>query len=306
MEKHEHRHLDHILNARNLNILTAFLVVLILIGAFIYSVHVIWMALVALFTAALVEYLFARFRKKKFELLGIAVTPFMLVAMLPPALPLWMVVVGAFFAVFFGKMIFGGLGKNIFNPALVGYLYLQISFPLQMTAQWLQPGSDLFASPTLLRVRDLAFSNETVMGFLLGDNAQSVGNTLQIAVLILGLLLIALKISDWRLPVSFGVSMIVLTWVFGLLYPGQFHHPLLSLFVGGAMFAMFFVITDPVSAPFSNLGKVVYGFGIALITVIIRGLAAFPEGIVFAVIIMNAVAPMIDSMKWVQPKEAKV
>ena len=99
--------------------------------------------------------------------------------------------------------------------------------------------------------------------------------------------------------------MVVFTFIFDAIYPENFHEGLMSIFVGGTLFAAFFVATDPVSAPFTNRGKLIYGIGIAFITVIIRGLAAFPEGFIFAIIIMNAIAPMIDSMKWVQPKEVK-
>jgi Na+-translocating ferredoxin:NAD+ oxidoreductase RnfD subunit len=163
-----------------------------------------------------------------------------------------MVAVGSFFSVFFGKMIFGGLGRNLFNPAIVGYLFLIITFPVELTTQYIVPGSDLFTSATLLRDRAFGFSLTNVTDILLGEYAGTIGNTFKLGVLILGLGLV-----------------------------------------------------DPVSAPFTNRGKLIYGIGIAFITVIIRGLAAFPEGFIFAIIIMNAIAPMIDSMKWVQPKEVK-
>ncbi len=305
MQNQVQGHLGHILNNKNMYILTAFLAVLLFISAFIYSFYVVLLGLVAILTALIVEYAFAYFRKKPFEMTGIFVTPLILTLLMPPELPLYMVVIGSFFSVFFGKMIFGGLGRNLFNPALVGYLFLIITFPVELTTQYIVPGSDLFTSATLLRDRSFGFSIANVTDILLGEYAGTIGNTLKLAVLILGVALLILKISDWRIPVSILVSMVVFTFIFDAIYPDKFHDAFMSIFVGGALFAAFFVATDPVSAPFTHWGKVIYGVGIALITIVIRGLAAFPEGFIFAIIIMNAIAPMIDSLKWVQPKEVK-
>lgn len=303
MQNQDQRHLGHILNNKNMYILTAFLVALLLISAFIYTFYVVLLGLVAILTALIVEYAFAYFRKKPFEMTGIFVTPLILTLLMPPELPLYMVGIGSFFSVFFGKMIFGGLGRNLFNPALVGYLFLIITFPVELTTQYIVPGSDLFTSATLLRDRSFGFSMTNVTDILLGEYAGTIGNTFKLAVLILGVGLLVLKISDWRIPVSILASMVVFTFIFDAIYPDKFHDAFMSIFVGGALFAAFFVATDPVSAPFTNWGKVIYGIGIAFISVIIRGLAAFPEGFIFAIIIMNTIAPMIDSMKWVQPKE---
>jgi Na+-transporting NADH:ubiquinone oxidoreductase subunit B/electron transport complex protein RnfD len=303
MQNQAHRHLDHILNNKNMYILTAFLVTLLIISAFIYSFYVVILGLVSVVVAGLVEYVFSYFRKKPFEKTGIMVTPLILTLLMPPLLPIYMIAIGSFFSVFFGKMIFGGLGRNLFNPAIVGYLFLIITFPVELTTQYIVPGTDLFTSATLLRDRSFGFSITNVTDVLLGEYAGTIGNTFKLGVIILGLGLIILKISDWRIPLSIVVSMVVFTFIFDAIYPENFHQGLMSIFVGGALFAAFFVATDPVSAPFTQRGKIIYGVGIAFITVIIRGLAAFPEGFIFAIIIMNSIAPMIDSMKWVQPKE---
>ena len=303
MQNQEQRHLGHILNNKNMYIFTAFLVTLLIISAFIYTFHVVILGIVAVAVGVLVEYAFSYFRKKPFDMTGIFVTPLILTLLMPPELPIYMVAIGSFFSVFFGKMIFGGLGRNLFNPALVGYLFLIITFPVELTTQFIVPGTDLFTSATLLRDRSFALTLTNVSDVLLGGYAGTIGNTFKLGVLILGLGLVVLKISDWRIPLSILVSMVVFTFLFDAIYPDKFHEGLMSIFVGGALFAAFFVATDPVSAPFTNWGKVVYGVGIALITVIIRGLAAFPEGFIFAIIIMNSIAPMIDAMKWVQPKE---
>jgi Na+-translocating ferredoxin:NAD+ oxidoreductase RnfD subunit len=301
MQNQDSKHLGHVLNKRNLNIMTIALLALLVVAAYTYDFYVFTMAVVAMFVSILVEYAFAHFRKKPFEPLGILVTPLIFTLMMPSNLPLYMVGVGAFFSVFFGKMIFGGLGRNIFNPAIVGYLFVIITFPVETTGNFLNPGTDVLSGPTVLRLRELSL--DQVEGLLFGSYAGTLGDTVRIAVLVLGLLLVVLKISDWRLPLSVLAGTVLFTFIFDTIYPENFHNPLLSIFVGGAMFTAFFIATDPVSAPFTNWGKIIYGLGIAFISVIIRGLAAFPEGFIFGVIIMNAIAPMIDGIKWIQPKK---
>lgn len=302
MQNQSVKHFEHVTNAKHSYVMTIALVALLTIAAFAYNFYVFLMALVSIVVAVVVEYAFAHFRKKPFQPIGILVTPLVFTLMMPSTLPLYMVGVGSFFAVFFGKMIYGGLGRNIFNPALVGYLFIIITFPVESSGTFLNPGTDILSGPTVLRIRDLSLSIETFEGLLFGNYAGTLGDTVRIGVIVLGLVLLVLKVIDWRIPLAVLFGTVLFTFLFGLGYPTQFHHPLLSIFVGGAMFSAFFVATDASSSPFTNWGKIIYGFGIAFISVMIRGLAAFPEGFIFGIILMNAIAPMIDSMKWLQPK----
>ena len=302
MQNQTLKHFERVTNVRHSYIMTIALLALLTIAAFTYNFYVFLMAIISIVVAVAVEYGFAHFRKKPFQPIGILVTPLIFTLMMPSTLPLYMVGIGSFFSVFFGKMIYGGLGRNIFNPAIVGYLFIIITFPVESSGTFYNPGTDILSGPTVLRIRDLSLSLETFQGLLFGEYAGTLGDTVRIGVIVLGLALLILKVIDWRIPLAILAGTIVFTFLFKLGYPTQFHNPLLSIFVGGAMFSAFFVATDISSAPFTNWGKVIYGFGIAFISVMIRGLAAFPEGFIFGIILMNAIAPMIDSMKWLQPK----
>lgn len=302
MQNQSVKHFERVTNVRHSYVMTITLIALLTIAAFTYSFYVFLIATVSIVVALGVEFGFSHFRKKPFQPIGILITPLIFALMIPASMPLYMVGIGSFFAVFFGKMIYGGLGRNIFNPALVGYLFIIITFPVESSVTFYVPGTDILSGPTLLRIRDLSLSLETFRGIMFGSYAGTLGDTVKIGVIVLGLVLLILKVIDWRIPLAVLLGTILFTFLFGLGYPTQFHHPLLSIFVGGAMFSAFFVATDISSAPFTQWGKIIYGFGIAFISVMIRGLAAFPEGFIFGIILMNAIAPMIDSMKWLQPK----
>ena len=259
--------------------------------------------MVSLVFAYIIEYAFAKFRKKEFDQ-GWMVTPLVFTLLLPPTAPWWMAAIGATFAVFFGKAIFGGTGKTIFNPAAVGYLFLLFAFPSRMLTQWLNPvTNDIVSGATPLnalnRGIDFPWSLQDLMiGNILGSN----GETFRIGISILGILLIILKVTDWKVPATYLATVFAINLVGGWLSPEKFRDPLLSLLVGGLLLGAFFMATDPVTAPQYNKSKILYGIGLGAITVIIRNFATFSEGVVFAIIIMNAIAPLIDSMKMNQQK----
>ncbi len=278
-----------------LRILVAFLMVLLGVATFIFGMQVIYLTLVSVVIAVIIEVAFSKIRKRPLDH-GILVTPLMVALLMPPTAPLWLVGIASGFGVFFGKAIFGGLGRNIFNPAAVGYLFVIISFPAQMATQWLNPRTDAISSATPLI--DLNAGNTidfTIWELLLGNVPGTLGETFRLGIIVLGIALIVLKIADWRIP-TFTLLTVYLLTAFGhMVFPKTFAvEPLVSLFVGGLMFGAFFIATDPVTAPLNKNGKIIYAIGIGIITVLIRNMAAFPEGIIFAVIIMNAVAPLID------------
>ncbi len=282
---------------RNLMIFTGFLLVLLIISAFLYGVYVFAIAAVAVVGAVAVELLFAKVRKLEFDQSWM-VSPLVLALMMPPRVELWVVAIGSIFGVFFGKAIFGGLGKNIFNPAVVGVLFVTISFPSLITAaEWIHPSIDGFAGATpLASLNSGGTFNYLFKDLLFGNVPGSIGETFRIGILVLGILLIVLKIADWRIPVSYLIAMFIFTGIGFVFSPDNFPNPLLSLFVGGLLFAAFFIATDPVTAPLKPLGKILYGVGLAFFTFLIRNFATFQEGIIFAVIIMNAIAPLLDDM----------
>ncbi len=281
---------------RNLLIMSVLMFALLLVGAFVYTFYVLLMGAVAVATALLVEFAFAKIRKIEYgkDIYGAFVTPLIFTLLMPPHLPLYMVVVGSGFAVFFGKSVFGGLGRNIFNPALVGYLFLLVTFPVEVGQSFIDPLTGTVLQSTNLA--DLTFTGTTqhIFGLLLGQYANTIGSTVMLGVWIVGAILLFLKIADWRIPLTVLLSSVVFTYVLGRFYPSQFHDAFISLFLGQLMFAAFFVATDPISGPQTSRAKIFYAIGIALITVVIRGLADAAEGVVYAIIIMNAVSPMLE------------
>jgi Na+-transporting NADH:ubiquinone oxidoreductase subunit B/electron transport complex protein RnfD len=241
-----------------------------------------------------VEVLFAKFRKKELDY-GWMVTPLVFTLFMPPTLPLWIAVVGSSFGTFFGKSLFGGLGKNIFNPAVVGVLFITISFPADMATTWLDPVSEVIKSTTpLIELNSGAAFNYSIGDLLIGQVAGALGETFKIGIIVLGLALIGMRIIDWRIPVFYLLTVFLFTYVGHLLDPTTYQDPVLSMLVGGVLFTAFFVATDPVTSPEMPTGRIFYAVGLGLITVVIRYYAAFSEGVIFAVIIMNAVAPLID------------
>lgn len=284
------------LSNRNIFILLSALFVLLIYGTVVFGLKAIWIALVSYVAAVIVEWTFAKIRKKKMGL-SFLITPLIFALMMPVTMDLWIVAVGSAFGVFFGKMIFGGQGKNIFNPALVGVLFVTVSFPLQMNTRWLNPETDLVAAVTpLISLNKALPMDYSMMDLLLGHVPGVIGETFRLGIIVLGLLLIILKVIDWRIPLSLIGTLFVITFLGNILLPNYFIDPVYSLLVGGLMFAAFFVATDPVSMPIKSWGRIIYGVGIGLLTVIIRNFATFPEGLTFSIVIMNAIAPLIDSL----------
>jgi len=282
---------------KQLHIYTASLLVLVAIGTVFFGWYVLAIPAVSIAASVAVEYLFGRAQMKKLDHTWM-LSPLVFALLMPPSIPLWMVVVGSAFGTFFGKSLFGGYGKNVFNPALVGALFLTISFPLQMTGQWPLPFAvDTLAGATPLRVlHGTGVFNIPLTDLLLGGTPGTIGEIFRLGILVLGMALIVLKVIDWRIPASFLGSVFVFNLLGQLFGLAKFVDPFYSLLVGGLLFGAFFVATDPVTAPTKPLARVLYGIGIGFFTVVIRNFAAFPEGITFAVVLMNAIGAQFDNL----------
>ncbi|CCV65240.1 Na+-transporting ubiquinone oxidoreductase subunit B [Paracholeplasma brassicae] len=284
-----------VLNNRNLVIMIGALLVILLGATFIFGAYSLLIAGVAIVFSGCVELIFAKTRKKGLDY-SILITPLIFALTMPPSVPLWVVAIGASFGTFFAKSLFGGLGKNIFNPAMVGYIFVTISFPRYLNTQWLNPKTDVIGSVTPLIGLNGGNLSESYMDLLLGVVPGSLGETFRIGILIIGLLLVVLKIVDWRIPVSILGTVFIVNLIGNQLNETYFSDPVASLLVGSVLFGSFFVASDPVSMPVSNWAKVIYGIGIAAIILIIRGNpGAYPAGMAFSVVIMNAFSPLIDS-----------
>jgi len=243
----------------------------------------------------LVEVSFAMARKKGIHE-GFLVTGLIFPLTLPPTVPLWIVAVGVAAGTLFGKEVFGGTGRNVFNPALVGRLFVTIAFPSIMTTSWQVPGSDAVTSATPLVMYKTGQTATALSHLLLGQAPGSMGEVFRIGLIAGGIFVIWTRVSEWRIPVSYLGSVAVLSALGHYALPGRVAPPLFQLFAGGLMLGAFFMATDPVTSPFTRPGKWVFGTMCGLLTVLIRGFSGYVEGVMFSIVIMNSLAPLIDHM----------
>ena len=237
---------------------------------------------------------------------GMFVTCILYPMILPPTIPFWMAAVGIAVGIILGKEVFGGTGKNIFNPAIVGRTFLSVTFPVEMASRWVPPfkggfggfvhwtqSTDVITSATPL----VNFKNgapDNLLDMLLGSTGGSMGETSAIIIIVCGILLVMTHIANWRLPFATITSAMIVASIMYAVSPGQFASPLYQLLGGGLLFGAFFMVTDPVTAPFTSKGKWIYGILIGLVTILIRNLSGFSEGMMFAILLMNMFAPSID------------
>ena len=241
------------------------------------------------------------------------ITGVLLAFNLPSCIPLWIVVIGALVSIGIAKMSFGGLGNNIFNPALVGRVFLLISFPVQMTT-WPSPqgfattDAVTGATPLALVKEALAGNGDNVRSIsqilaengistsdlIYGNIGGSLGEVAAIALLIGFAYMLIRKIITWHIPVAIFATVIIFSGILHLANPDQFAGPVFHLFTGGLMLGAIFMATDYVTSPMTHKGMWIYGVGIGLLTVLIRVFGAYPEGMSFAILIMNGFTPLIN------------
>ncbi len=282
-------------------------VLIALIPAFLVAVYVfrldalIITALSVLFCVGF-EYLIARFilKREPSVLDGSAIiTGVLLPFNVPSNLPVWILALGALFSIGVVKMSFGGLGNNIFNPAIAGRIFLLISFPAQMTT-WPAPGvgttTDAITSATVLS--NLRFNPDSlpaIKDMFLGFEGGSIGEMSALALLLGLAYLLWRRIITWHIPVSIILSVALFTGILHLFNPVPAFDPIIHLFSGGLMLGAIFMATDYVTSPMTKPGMLIYGVGIGLITVSIRLWGAYPEGVSFAILLMNAFTPLINN-----------
>jgi electron transport complex protein RnfD len=285
-----------------------------------FGMGAIVLTLVSVLTCVLVEFLIQKFMLKSDISItdGSAVITGLLLALnVPSNLPIWMMVVGAIVSIGVAKMTFGGLGKNPFNPALVGRVFMLISFPVNMTS-WPLPSvnrmvlTDAITGPTALGVvkeglakgdsmTDVMSKIPSYMDMFIGNMGGSLGEVSAVAIIIGGLFMLFRKIITWHIPVAFIVTVFAFTGVLNLIDPGRYIDPVFHLLTGGLMIGAIFMATDMVTSPMTYKGMLVFGIGCGLLTVLIRVWGAYPEGVSFAILIMNAIVPLIN--KGFKPKK---
>jgi len=282
-----------------------------LASIYFFGLRALMMIIVSYAAGISVEFVFAVVRKHKIHE-GFFVTGLIFPLILPPTTPLWVVAVGVIFGVLFGKEMFGGTGRNIFNPALVGRLFITIAFPAIMTTSWLMPITeatfaekwltpfgetsitDSITAATPLSVYKTEKVMPSTMELLIGDTAGSMGETCRIAIIIGGLILLLTKAANWRIPVTYLGSVLLFGIIGNHFMPQQIATPAFQLLSGGLLFGAFFMATDPVTSPFTTAGKYIFGIMCGILTVLIRSFSGYVEGVMFSIVIMNALAPLID------------
>ncbi|MDR0428115.1 MAG: RnfABCDGE type electron transport complex subunit D [Dysgonamonadaceae bacterium] len=289
-------------------------VLIALIPAFIVSLvffglGALVVTLVSVFSCVLFEYLIQRFLLKEKTSIsdGSAVITGVLLAFnLPSNLPIWIIIIGALVAIGIGKLTFGGLGRNIFNPALVGRVFLLISFPAQMTV-WPEPGFfpmtylDATTGATTLNMIGNHFGTiPDYTSLLLGKMRGSLGEVSAVALLLGFIFMLLRKIIQWYIPVFILLTVFLFTGIMNWINPAEYASPVIHLLSGGLLLGAVFMATDYVTSPVTKGGMIIYAVGIGIITSVIRLWGAYPEGVSFAILIMNAVTPLLNN--YVKPE----
>lgn len=274
---------------------------------YLYGLRALVIILTAYISGGLTEFLIASIRKTEVHE-GFLVTGMIFPLILPPTIPLWVVATGMIAGVVFGKEAFGGTGRNIFNPALVGRIFITFAFPLIMTMLWNEPfitglggfvkyNVDAVTSSTpLVNLKLNIASSYSYSDMLFGRAPGSLGETFRIGIIIGGAYLVYTKVANWRIPATYLATVLILSAAGNLLIPSRIAPPLFQLLSGGLLFGAFFMATDPVSSPFTIAGKWIYGILLGILTVIIRSFTGYVEGVMFSIILANAFAPLIDNI----------
>ncbi len=262
-------------------------------GIVIFGLSSLWVILVSVICAVLTEALIQKLRKSAVTIYdgSAALSGLLLAYCLPPGVPLWLAATGAIFAIAIGKQAFGGLGQNIFNPALAARAFLLAAWPKYMTTYPLPAkGLDAVTGATPLAN---SFAGVSLWDLFLGNRGGCIGEVCIVALLAGAAALLFLGYISWQIPFSFIASVGILTWIFGgetyFTGPWLFH-----ILAGGLVLGAFFMATDYVTSPLTDKGKLIFGFGCGLFTVIIRLWGGYPEGVCYAILLMNAATPLID------------
>ena len=289
----------------------AALIPALLVAIAYFGLNALLISLISVASCVLFQWLIEKFIMRVPTTIGdgSAVVTGLLLAFNVPATPqmLWIVIIGALVAIGIGKMSFGGLGKNPFNPALVGRVFLLISFPVQMTT-WPTVGG-LFpmsldvttgATPLGILKEGGAEALPQAWDMFLGHMGGSLGEVSALAILIGAIYLLCNKIITWHIPVAFIGTAALFSAILWLVDPTQYVDPLTTILTGGIMLGACFMATDMVTSPMSKSGQLIFGCGCGLLTIIIRNWGSYPEGVSFAILLMNSITPLLN--RWCKPR----
>ena len=281
------------------------LIPLVCISIYLFGLRSLALILVTAVFGIVTEALFT-FRRDKPITSAVFVTCLIYSLSLPPTLPLWMAITGIVVGVAMGKMVFGGFGQNVFNPAMVGRCFIYITFPIEMTNRWIEPfwggvgGLSAWSAPVDAITRatpmmDLAAGlSVSLQKLFVGNVPGSLGETSAFLILIGGSYIIYKKAAPWRLATSCLLGGVILSSIFyGMEFSGM-PSPISTLLSGSFLFGAAFVATEPISGAKTKSGQWIYGFMIGALTVTLRGFSNFSEGIMFSVLLMNSFVPILD------------
>lgn len=291
-----------------------------LVAVYFYGLSAIKLLLVAVIACMGAEFLIQKYlmrTKVTVTDLSAAVTGVLLALNLPPTAPWWVIVIGSVVAIGVAKMTFGGLGHNIFNPALVGRVFLLISFPVVMTdwtvpSSWFRPGVDAVTGATPLALIKEGLAQGQTVEQILSANPDltygqmlfaraggSAGEASALAIILGFVYLLIRRVIRPHIPVTIILTVAVMSGIFWLIDPSQYTDPLFNILTGGVLLGSVFMATDYVTSPMTAKGMVIYGIGIGIITVLIRFFGSYPEGVSFAILIMNSIVPLLN--KYIKP-----
>ncbi len=279
-------------------------------GIYLFGSHALLIILVATGSAVAIEALCQKVLRRNITITdwSAAVTGLLLALNLPPGSPWWMALLGSGLAIVVGKQIYGGLGNNPFNPALVARVILLISFPVQMTTWW-EPKraflgtADVVTTATplgemkthlMLRGSLEGFTMDRLIDPLIGNVGGCVGEVSVIALAMGGIYLLGRRVISWHIPGAFLGTVFLATALLWEINPQRFINPLFHLFTGGLFLGAIYMATDMVTTPVTRWGMILFGLGCGLITVTIRVFGGYPEGVSFSILLMNAATPLID------------
>lgn len=282
------------------------LIPIILASIYFYGWRSLVLLAVITFFGCLTEWIFSKKTNKKVSE-AVFVSCILYTLTLPPTTPFWIGVVGIVFGIVFAKEVFGGFGKNVFNPALAARAFIYVSFPAPLTIEWVEASTGVLggfttyltkpvdvvsqATPMLL-FRDIGASVD-IKSLLFGNVSGAIGETSAILIILAGAYLIYKKVASWEIMAGVTLGFVGLSGLLSLVSE-TVANPLYGMLMGGFLFGTVFMATDPITAPKTKEGKWIYGILIGIITVIIRGYALFAGGMMFAILIANTFAPIID------------
>ena len=272
----------------------------VLASVYYFGLRALWVVLVSVFSCVASEFIINKIRKKELTCFNgsAVVTGILLALVIPSSVPLGMIVLGAVVAIIITKELFGGIGYNIFNPALVGRVFLLISFPVAMTAWPIPHAVDMITAASPLGILKTdgagAIADFTFWKLFLGEIGGSMGETSAFAILLGAALLYIRGYVSLKVPLTFIGTTFAFTGIFYLIDPAQYASPVFHLLSGGLMLGAFFMATDMVTSPMMARGQIIFAFSCGLLTGIIRLFGGYPEGVAFAILIMNAFVPLLD------------